>query len=194
MARTAYDAGLSHFPDNGQLAQRVSGWTDFLALAPIPGASQIAAGVNLATSATGGTATDQQRQARVDWTVQQAQAGSTTAAAIIIAGPANTASHEAPMWRAALGQVPDVVLQSAYAQYPSGYWPVGQADFYTDTAGATHQRIVSEVRQASSIGLAMGGAVSGGVNAITNAVTRQPATGWLVGALVVGGLLLSKRR
>jgi hypothetical protein len=185
MARNSYEAGLSYFPDNPALGARVGGWGDLISLVPIPGSSLIATGVNMATSGgAGGATTDAARQQRVTWTLQQAQQGSPLAAALIVAAPANVGTSEAAMWRAALAQVPDVVLSSADAQYPGGFWPTGQPDFYTDTSGQTHRTIVSQVAGAGRVGLAVGTAVAGGINT----VTRNPSTA-LFGILAFGGLV-----
>lgn len=94
-----------------------------------------------------GNATDQARQRRVAWTLQQANAGSPTAAALILAAPANVSEHEAPYWRTALNTVSSPVLTQAMQQYGnSGFWDQGGPDFYA--SGPIHQKILTEVSQA----------------------------------------------
>lgn len=199
MARNAYEAGLSYFPDEPEDGARVGDWRQLLApavaLAPIPGASLVAAGIATYTGSQG-SSTDAQRKLRVDWTLQQAQAGSQTAAAIIVAAPANVGSYEAPMWRAALSQVPEVVMVKADAQYPGGYWPTGAPDFYTDISGTTHRRIQAEVSDASRVGIAIGSGVAQGINTAVASVSRNPAS-LVLGVVAVGALgyaLLGGRR
>lgn len=96
----------------------------------------------------GGGANDRQRQARAAWTLSEANQGSPLAAAIIVAAPANVANDEAPFWRSAHDAVRPDMLSAATMQYPGGFWPKGQPDFFTDTNGATHRAIVAEVQSA----------------------------------------------
>lgn len=114
---------LSRNPNLGSLTSVVGGLIGGL----VGGPGGAAAGTSIGSLVSfGNGSTDAQRQARVTWMLQAAQAGSVLAAAIVDAGPANTASHEAPMWATAWNAVPQAVKNAALAQYPNGYWPVGQ--------------------------------------------------------------------
>lgn len=107
-------------------------------------------GSSLVGAITGNTATDRARATREAWTLQMAQQGSPTAAAIIIAAPSNVSGNESGGWRGELSQIPAAVLAAAQSIYgPSGWWPKGQPDFYTDLAGPTHTKIVAEVASAA---------------------------------------------
>lgn len=114
---------------------------------PIAGA---AAG-NFLSSLFGGSDVDKQRQARAAWTLSEANQGSPLAAAIIVAAPGNVANDEAPFWQAALSQVRQDMLNAANVKYPTGYWPKGLPDFYTDVNGTTHRAIVAEVQAAGGV-------------------------------------------
>lgn len=74
-----------------------------------------------------GAQRDQLRENRVALIQDFATAGAVLGAQIIIAGPANVASHEQPYWQAAAQAVqsarPDVWAE---AQQAGGFWPVGQ--------------------------------------------------------------------
>jgi hypothetical protein len=99
---------------------------------PGGGAAGAAVGNNLPgilTNLFGGSGRDAQRQARADWVTEQALAGSVLAARMIIAGPANVASNEDPIWNNARAivqaQRPDV-LNAAIGQGP--YWDTTDND------------------------------------------------------------------
>lgn len=178
--QTAFSAGLSYFPDVA-VAMPLGGFVDALAIganALVPG-SGVALQVGAKTGALdkifhGGAATDAGRQARADWTELAAKNGSPTAAALIVAAPANVGPNEDAMWTRALSRVPADVLQQAYAMFPSGYWPEGQPDFYTDVSGPTHRQIMSEVGQYNQVAGAVGGAVQGGLESIMSAIGLGP--------------------
>jgi hypothetical protein len=140
---------------------------------------------NLIGSLFGSSSTDTARKTRVAWTLQEANAGSTLAAALIYAAPANVAGDEAPYWRTALNSVRPDILAAAQTRYPQGYWPVGQPDFYTDVNGATHRQIVSEVSSAGGINTPVTSTSSGGLIYSPGA---YPTT---TGATRIGGMSLS---
>lgn len=132
----------------------------------VGGPAGAAAGTTIGSQVNfGNGSTDAQRQARVNWMLNAAQQGSKLAAAIIIAGPQNVASHETAMWQQALSQIPQSVLSAAYAQYPSGYWPTG-APFDMPTQRA---QIVQELA-------ALGVPTSGVVSPTTGTPTGAPVT------------------
>lgn len=117
----------------------------------IPGSGVfVGTGLSFLNSFFGGGA-DDARKKRAAWTLQEANQGSPTAAALIVAAPDNVANDEAPFWRAALAQVNPQILAYSTQLYPFGLWPKGQPDFYTDVGGATHQQILKEVSGAGGI-------------------------------------------
>lgn len=190
---TAYEAGLSCFPDTDgvhptsrfPVARLGMDLTSIAAVIPGGGiASETLGAVSnlegLISHFTGGAATDASRQARVNWTVQAAQRGSVLAAEIILAGPANTGGNERPMWTTAAGKIPATVLNQAMQISPSGWWPSGQPDFYTDINGATHQQILQQVATASQTGVALG---SGVASAVSSIARTSPA-------VLIGGVAL----
>lgn len=132
----------------------LSGTTSTLLLsaganAVVPGSGAfVGTGLSILDSLFGGTATNDKRVVRVNWTLQEANQGSTTAAALIVAAPDNVANDEAGYWRTALTKVNPMVLAQSTALYPFGLWPKGLPDFYTDVTGQTHQAIVREVQAA----------------------------------------------
>lgn len=200
---TTYEAGLSCFPDTdgvhptsrfpvGRLGMDL---TTIAAVIPGGGiASETLGAVSnlegLLSSVTGGAATDASRQARVNWTVQAAQRGSVLAAEIIMAGPANTAGTERTMWATAAGKIPATVLAQASAISPSGWWPSGQPDFYTDVNGPTHTQILSQVAQASQAGVAIGSGVANGIKALTGTSSGV----LLVGVALAGAAFVFGRK
>lgn len=153
------------------------------ALGGAPGAVVSTVGSSLLGNLTG-AATDAARTAREQWTLQMAQQGSPLAAAIIVAAPNNVSGNEASGWRSVLTQVPASVMALANQQYPGGYWPVGQPDFYTDTNGATHRTIVAQVQAATTAN----GVGTGAPLSIPSSVTST--TGAITGTGVGSGVLL----
>lgn len=212
--RDPYEVGLSHFPDY-RTAFASTGTPLGMDLSNIllgvganviaPGSGTlVAGGSTVITSAMnqlthGGAATDQQRETRVTWTLKEANAGSPLAAALIIAAPANVGSNEARQWQAALSQVNPAVLAQAYQAYPSGFWPEGQPDFYTDIGGPTHQQILREAASGNPIANAAAAGVAGVVNTMTTAVglgpTKQVSPVVLIGLVgAVAFLALGRKR
>lgn len=112
----------------------------------VPGSGAVvAAGLGIFGKLFGGA--DDARKQRVAWTLAQANAGSPTAAALIVAAPENVADDEKGFWRTAFTQIDPTVLSLSTRLYPFGLWPKGQPDFYSDVNGQTHRAIVSEVNQ-----------------------------------------------
>jgi len=102
--RSAYDAGLSHFPDR-------------------PMAYALYRGL--------GNATDDARRARADYFGQLAVHGNVAAARIVIGGTQNTSGNEQPYWSSwidAMAQTPIGLQTLQAAQYLGAWWPVGSSD------------------------------------------------------------------
>lgn len=147
----------------------------------------------------GGNATDAARLKRVNWTGDMARQRSMTASRIIVAGPFNTSGNEHQMWTAMLPAIPADLLAAVRAENPNGWWPVGQADFFTDVNGATHTQIVNEARAAGGTGFSTVSTTATPTSGSTlpGMTTTAPFnyTPWLIGgAAVVGVLALSSRR
>jgi hypothetical protein len=107
MQRSAYDAGLSYFPDDPRY----------------PGTARGLGAL--------GNATDDARQARADYFGQLAVLGNVAAARIVLGGTQNTSGNEQPDWFGwvdAMKGTP-LGLQTFQAAYNLGaWWPVGSSD------------------------------------------------------------------
>ncbi len=183
-ARTAYEAGLSHFPDAPGARPRI-GFLPLLASAET--------GLQLYQSfAGGGSQTDQQRQARAQYFGQLALQGNVNATQILIGGTQNTSGNEIPYWQGWLDQLrasSDGQQTLAAAQQRGAWWPVGSTDTVTNypimkayaAQGTTASQFVSNL-------------VSGGAQMATGAITRAGVNPWLIGAAVIGGALYLTRR
>lgn len=164
------------------------------------GANAIVPGAGTAISTLqrlfgGGSATDAQRLQRVNWTLGMARQRSTTAVAIILAGPSNTSGNEHQMWTTVLPEVPADLLASVRASMPNGWWPVGQADFFTDVNGATHTQIVNEARAAGGTGfVSTSSPTATALPGVTTTAGFNYVPWVLGGAAVLGVVVLSRRR
>jgi hypothetical protein len=117
---TAYDTGLSWFPDGPPIVARL-GFVD-----PATAAAAYA-GVKSLVALFGSNAEDKNRAARAQYFAEQAAQGNVNAARVLYGGLANTASHERPMYQAAIDAVRQTEAGAAalaQAQVAGPYWSI----------------------------------------------------------------------
>lgn len=139
--QSAYDAGLSYFPDvsTGIVPTPMGDWMTALATAAGTAAGGPAGGVAAGTATSvvqkwfGGSAIDQQRQERVNYVAQHAVNNNVAAMRIILGAPPNVSGNERQMWLTAYDLVkqanPDVV-RDAEAEGPA--WLPNSGDTATN--------------------------------------------------------------
>lgn len=131
--QSAFDAGLSYFPDIGtggaglypaplgfdlsSIATDVAGAIGFATGGPA-GATVAASGTSaIFGQVASGNATDQARQARVNYFANLASQGNVAAMQLILGAPPNVSGNEAPMWQNAANALrqaaPDVYSQAS---------------------------------------------------------------------------------
>jgi len=197
--RTAYDAGLSYFPDRPEQRARIGDYyTDAALIAPIPIVGT--AGAALATGAGiyqsilgGGSAIDQQRQARANYFGQLAMQGNVAAAQILLGAIPNVSGNEQPYWQNWITQLNastsgQGTLQQAQALGP--WWPVGSSD--TVTNYPIMKNFVAQWASAHPLTTVAGNIATG-----VGAAARSSVTPWLLaggGALALVFLLGSPQR
>lgn len=115
---TGYDTGLSWFPDGPPVVQRL-GFID-----PATAAAAYA-GIKNLIGLFGSNQEDRNRAARAQYFAQLAADGNVNAARVLYGGLANTASHERPMYQAAIDAVNQTQAGAAalaQAQIAGPYW------------------------------------------------------------------------
>ena len=139
--QSAYDAGLSYFPDvgSGLRASPLGNIATDLAAAGGTALGGPAGGVAAGAASSviqrwfGGSAVDQQRQERVNYVAQYAVNGNVAAMQLILAAPSNVSGNERTMWENAYTLIkqanPDVV-RDAEALGPM--WFVNSGDTATN--------------------------------------------------------------
>jgi hypothetical protein len=214
--QSAYDAGLSYFPDGPAFAPEPLGnWTDLLP-AVVGFATGGPAGAAAAQTAAGallplltGSKTDQERQARVNYFLQQALDGNIAAVQVIMGAPEDTAGTEDAMWTRALATVqssrPDV-YQQALALGPVRFTGTGDTatnyptmKAFTTRWAQSNQPVQSAINTAldaagNIINRVTGG--SSGSSAPTQHTGLSPVVmfGGLAVAVILGSSLLKGKR
>lgn len=195
--RSPHSVGLSDIPDGG-LGDY---YTDAALLAPVPvvgtAGSALFTAAGLLSSFTGGSAVDQQRQARVNYFLQQALNGNVAAAQLILGGPSNVSGNESSMWtQAAQSLQSSTVGQQtlAEARQLGPVWLVGSGDT------ATNYPAMKSFTQAWALKNTPVSAVTSAVFGPTGGATVRAVGGAISPVLLYGGiavavyLLLGKRR
>jgi hypothetical protein len=209
--QTAYTAGLSYFPDYSYGAEPLGDIaTDAGALiggavgGPAGAAGGGAVG-GLIQRWVGGSAVDQQRQARVNYFAQLAGNGNVAAMQLILGAPNNVSGNEQTMWvnaAAAVRSVAPDVYAAAQAAGPA--WLTGSGDT------ATNYPAMKNFVQTWAAQHPVSTAVSGVGQSIAQFFAPTPTTPTtpgvavvrpagvspilLYGALAAGAFLLMKRR
>lgn len=194
MFRTPHDAGLSDIPDRGGLGDIYS---DALVIGGTAatggtGAAVIAAGTTLISAFTGGAQVDQQRQARVNYFLQQAEQGNVAAAQLILGAPDNVSGNERTMWVSAaqiLQSNPTwrVTLQAAQAEGP--VWLVGSGDTATN-----YPAMKAFTAQWASQNQPVATAARAAGQAAQAVVAKTPTLVWVGAAAALYFVLASRRR
>ena len=140
-SQSAYDAGLTWFPDGGGAIYPSPLGLDYGALAgtllgtAVGGPAGGAVGGSLPSlfGQLTGSAVDQARQARVNYFAQLAAAGNVAAMQLILGAPSNVSGNESQMWvnaATAVRQSAPDVYQAAQDAGP--YWLVNSGDTATN--------------------------------------------------------------
>jgi hypothetical protein len=184
---------------------RSSGFGDYYGdaalISPVPVVGQAGAvlftAAGLLQSFTGGSAVDQQRQARVNYFLQQALQGNVAAAQLILGGPSNVSGNESSMWTQAaqsLGStaVGRQTLDEARQLGPA--WLVGSGDTATNYPAMkafTQQWALANQPVTTAVNAIFGPSTGGTVRAAAGAIPS-----WLLigGAAVAAYVLLGSRR
>lgn len=140
--QSAYDAGLSYFPDVGTGLIPTPLGFDYTSFATDVGTGSAAAGpaggvvgaaVSIFGQIAGGTAVDQARQARVNYFANLASQGNVAAMQLILGAPPNVSGNEQQMWvnaaNALRSQAPDVYNA---AEQAGPAWLVNSGDTATN--------------------------------------------------------------
>lgn len=195
---TPYDAGISFFPEYPWQRQPLGDYITDAALVGGTlatggtGAAVLSAGSILVSAFTGGAAVDQQRQARVNYFLQQAESGNVAAAQLILGGPDNVSGNEKTMWVTAahiLASNPDWNKTLSEAQQNGPVWLVGSGDTATNYP-AMKAFTAAWAAQHQSVPAQVAGAVSSGAAA----AAKSPVTPWIIGGLGVAALVLLTRK
>jgi hypothetical protein len=194
---TAYDAGLSYFPDSPWQRSRIGDYyTDAALVAPIPvigtTAALLSTGAGIYQSVFGGgSAIDQQRQARANYFGQLAMQGNVAAAQILLGAIPNVSGNEQPMWQNWISQLSasaagQQTLQRAQSLGP--WWPVGSSD--TVANYPIMKNFVAQWAAANPLST-----IAANVSTGVGAVARSGVAPWLlVGGGVLAFVLLSGKR
>lgn len=156
------------------------------------GAGVIAGVTQLVTAFSGGAAVDQQRQARVNYFLQQAQQGNVAAARLILGAPQNVSGNERTMWVSAANilQGNDQWRQTLQeAQQEGPYWLVGSGDTATNyPAMRAFTAAWAAQNQPIQTAITQGGAAAAAV------IQKTPTLMWVGLAAAAYFLLASRKR
>ena len=188
--RTAFSAGLGHFPDAPGFGDTSSLLTAGAEIAGAtaaggPGAGALVVIKDLASAFSSGSTRDAQRAARANYFGNLAVQGNVGAAQIILGALVpNVSGNELSMWQVWLNQLQQSAQGQttlAQAQQLGPWWPVGSTDTVTD-----YPIMKAHAAQwSTSHPLA-------NLPGAAPAITSSPIA-WIIGAGVVA-LLLSRRR
>jgi hypothetical protein len=180
--QSAYDAGLSYFPDYAlapsplgfdlsTIASDVGGAIGFATGGPAGAVAGSTGASAIFGQITGGTAVDQARQARVNYFANLASQGNVAAMQLILGAPPNVSGNEQQMWvnaanalRTAAPDVYSAALQAGPA------WLTNSGDTATNYPA---MRQFVQTWAAQHPFTAAGGAISGAIGSI---FTPQPPT------------------
>lgn len=148
--------------------------------------------VKLYTAFTGGAAVDQQRQARVNYFLQQAEQGNVAAAQLILGAPPNVSGNERTMWVGAaniLQSNPEWRQTLQEAQQEGPVWLTGSGDTATNYPAMRQFTAAWAARNQPSIGQSAAAAGSAAV-----AVAQKAPVALWVGLAAVAYYVLASRR
>lgn len=211
--QTAYTAGLSYFPDMAYAPMPMGDMTSDLAaigggaIAGPAGAAATGLAASVIGHWFGGSAVDQQRQARVNYVAQAAVNNNVGAMQLILGGPSNVSGNEQQMWQTAYTLVKQVnpgVVAAAEAAGP--VWLTNSGDTATNYP---RMRAFIQAWASQNPVAAVTGSITGAISSffnpapptVTPGVTTPVTMGrsgispvLLIGGLAVAAVVLSRRR
>lgn len=198
--RSPHSVGLSDIPDGGYRGLR-DYYADAALLAPVPvvgtAAATLFTAAGLLSSFSGGSVVDQQRQARVNFFLQQAMSGNVAAAQLILGGPSNVSGNESTMWTQAAQSLQSSAIGQqtlAEARQLGPVWLVGSGDTATNyprMKAFTQQWALTNTPVSAVTSAVFGPTGGAAVRGIGNAIPSWALYG---GVAVAAYLLLGSKR